>query len=118
MHRKIPAAVLVALLVLPAIASAQMTMNHDRAGGGMPMGTMAAAATGTTGKVNAVNAVSRTINLTHGPIQALGWPAMTMDFGVAPSIDLVPVKVGGTIAFTVGKDANGVYQIDSLKLVK
>lgn len=118
MRRKIPTAVLAALLVLPAVASAQMTMNHDRAGGGMPMGTMAAPANGTTGKVNTVNAASRTINLTHGPIQALGWPAMTMDFGVAPSVDLVPVKVGDTIAFTVGKDAKGVYQIDSLNLTK
>lgn len=72
------------------------------------------AAEATTGKVNKVDAAGHVINLTHGPIASLGWPAMTMDFGVAPAVDLSAVKVGDTVTFTVGK-AGGVYVIDMLK---
>lgn len=71
------------------------------------------AADATTGKVNKVDATKHVVNLTHGPIASLGWPAMTMDFGVAPAVDLSTLKVGDTVSFTVGK-ANSVYVIDSL----
>lgn len=74
---------------------------------------IAFAADATTGKVNKVDAGKHVVNLTHGPIASLGWPAMTMDFGVAPTVDLSAVKVGDTVSFTVGK-ANGVYLIDTL----
>lgn len=70
---------------------------------------------GTTGKVNRVDPAKHVINLTHGPIAAIGWPAMTMDFGVAPSIDLKPFKVGDTVAFTVAKSAGGVWLIDKIE---
>ncbi|CAO3449572.1 copper-binding protein [Azospirillum largimobile] len=113
MH-KIATAALIALLSLPVAAMAQM--SHDHAAGGMP--ATAAPANGTTGKVNTVDPAKHTINLTHGPIQALGWPAMTMDFGVASTVDLATVKPGDTVAFTVGKDAKGVYQINSMKTSK
>jgi len=73
---------------------------------------------GTTGKVNSVDAAKHVVNLTHGPIAALGWPGMTMDFGVAPNIDLGAVKVGDTIAFTVTKTGNGSWEVDSIKSAK
>ncbi|PIP00448.1 copper-binding protein [Pleomorphomonas carboxyditropha] len=69
---------------------------------------------GTTGKVNAIDAAGRTVNLTHGPIEALGWPGMTMDFAVLPSIDLDALKPGETIAFTVTQTPEGTYAIDSV----
>ncbi len=70
---------------------------------------------GTTGKVNSVDATKHVVNLTHGPIATLGWPGMTMDFGVAPSIDLGTVKAGDSVAFTVVKSANGAWVVDSIK---
>jgi hypothetical protein len=60
-----------------AAASAEMQMAH--AGHGHAQGT---------GTVNSVDASGHKINLTHGPIPALGWPGMTMDFAVAPAVDL------------------------------
>jgi len=104
MHQKLAAALLVLLMSAPA---ARADAGHDA--------HHASPATGTTGKVNAVDAGKRTINLTHGPIPALGWPAMTMDFGVASSVDLAVVKPGDAVVFTIGKDAAGVYRIDTLK---
>lgn len=63
----------------------------------------------------AVDPKARTVNLSHGPIAALGWPAMTMDFGVAEGVDLGAVRVGDMVGFTVARPPNGVYLIDSLR---
>ncbi|MBP0651882.1 copper-binding protein, partial [Mycobacterium tuberculosis] len=62
-----------------------------------PVAAIAAEAA-TTGKVNAVDAAKHVVNLTHGPIASLGWPAMTMDFGVAPAIDLSTLKPGDSVS--------------------
>ena len=67
-----------------------------------------------TGKINAIDVASRTLNLTHGPIDALGWPGMTMDFAVLPSIDLGALKAGETINFTVAQTPEGTYAVDSV----
>ena len=73
---------------------------------------------GTTGKVNKVDAAKHVVNLTHGPIAALGWPGMTMDFGVAPNVDLGAVKAGDSVAFTVVKSADGAWVVNSIKPAK
>ncbi len=73
---------------------------------------------GTTGKINAIDTAGRTINFTHGPIEALGWPGMTMDFAVLPSIDLGALKVGETVAFTVSQTPEGTYAVDSVTPAK
>jgi Cu(I)/Ag(I) efflux system periplasmic protein CusF len=54
-----------------------------------------------TGTVKKVDAAKRTVNLSHGPIPAINWPAMTMDFGVAPDVDLSAVKPGQEVEFTL-----------------
>ena len=68
------------------------------------------------GTVNAVDPVQHTINLSHGPISALGWPAMTMDVPVAPSVDLNRVRTGSRVDFTLEKKGgNGMYEIQSVQ---
>lgn len=73
---------------------------------------------GTTGKINSIDTANRTINFTHGPIEALGWPGMTMDFPVQPSIDLGALKAGETVAFTVTQTPEGTYAVDSVTPAK
>ena len=74
----------------------------------MTQATPASVGTQAVGKVNSVDAVNRTINLTHKPISALGWPSMTMDFKVAPLVDLGALKPGEAVTFTLGApDADG-----------
>lgn len=73
---------------------------------------------GTTGRVNRVDAAKHVVNLTHGPIATLGWPGMTMDFGVAPNVDLGEVKAGDEVAFTVVKTADGAWVVDSVRSAK
>jgi Cu/Ag efflux protein CusF len=67
------------------------------------------------GKVNSVDAANRTVNLTHQPIRNLGWPSMTMDFKVAPSVDLGALKPGEAVTFTLGApDADGNRLVERL----
>lgn len=52
-----------------------------------------------TGKINSIDTEKHNINLTHGPIDALKWPGMTMDFPVAKNVDLSGFKVGDAVTF-------------------
>ena len=67
------------------------------------------------GMVNAVDAAGHKLNLSHQAIPALGWPAMKMDFTVAPSVDLTAVKPGTAIDFTLEKNKAGGYEIRSIQ---
>ena len=67
-----------------------------------------------TALVNAVDAAAHKINLSHQPIPQIGWPAMTMDFAVAPSVDLGSVKPGSRIDFSMEQGAGGMYVIQSI----
>jgi Cu(I)/Ag(I) efflux system periplasmic protein CusF len=69
-----------------------------------------------TGTIHSVDAERGVVNLTHEPIPAIGWPAMTMDLGVAPSVDLSAVAPGSDVTFTLERAADGLYVIDSLEV--
>ena len=66
------------------------------------------------GVLNAIDAGQRKLNITHEPIAALHWPGMKMDFNVAPGVDLSALKPGGKVHFTLGRGADGMYQIDEI----
>ena len=68
-----------------------------------------------TGTVNSVDVAQRKINLSHTPIPALGWPAMTMDFPVAPAVDLNRIKPGTRVNFSIEKGKNGMYEVQSVQ---
>jgi Cu(I)/Ag(I) efflux system protein CusF len=53
-----------------------------------------------TGVVKGVNAKAGTIKIQHGPIAALKWPAMTMDFKAAPAV-IAAARTGKTVTFTL-----------------
>ena len=40
-----------------------------------------------SGTINSVDAAGHKVNMTHGPVAALKWPGMTMDFPVAADIE-------------------------------
>lgn len=54
------------------------------------------------------------INLTHEPIPEIGWPTMTMDFGVVGDVDLESLSDGDTIHFEIGRGADGMYVITAI----
>ena len=77
-------------------------------------GTAQATAQGQTangsGIVRSVDATKRRINLSHEPMPAINWPAMTMEFDVAPGVDLSGIQAGQPVEFTL-KGADGTYTV-------
>ncbi len=67
-----------------------------------------------TGTINSVDAAGHKVNLSHQAIPAIGWPPMTMDFAVAPSVDLGSIKPGMRVDFTMEQGSGGMYVIQSL----
>jgi Cu(I)/Ag(I) efflux system membrane fusion protein len=70
-----------------------------------------------SGRVEAVDPSRRRLRMTHGPIEALGWPSMTMEFDVEAQVDLDRVQVGQSIHFSIHADSEGTYVIDMIHLV-
>jgi Cu/Ag efflux protein CusF len=72
--------------------------------------TTAAAATEymAVGTLNSVNATAGTVNISHNPVPAAGWPAMTMDFKVAEPGAVANLKPGDRvdIHFTIESGMN------------
>jgi Cu/Ag efflux protein CusF len=100
----------------------KMAMDHGSMpgvshspGGGMKMAHSGHANAQGTGTVNSIDAAAHKVNVSHGPISAIGLPAMTMDFAVAPSVDLQTVKPGTRVNFTIEQGEGGMYVIQSIK---
>ncbi len=67
-----------------------------------------------TGMVKAVDAAAHKVTLNHNAIPAIGWPAMTMEFAVDPSVDLQALKSGTRVDFTMMQSGDGMYVIHSM----
>ncbi|HZW24181.1 MAG TPA: efflux RND transporter periplasmic adaptor subunit [Gallionella sp.] len=66
------------------------------------------------GTLEAVNA-DGTVSITHGPIESLGWPSMTMDFELANSSLAQGIKPGSSITFELVERGEGVWVITKLR---
>ena len=67
-----------------------------------------------TGTVNSVDAAQHKVNLSHQPIPEIGWPAMTMEFPVAPAVDLSAIRPGSRANFTIEQGQGGMYEIKAI----
>jgi Cu/Ag efflux protein CusF len=54
-----------------------------------------------TGTVNSVDPAQHKVNVSHSPIPEIGWPAMTTEFPVAPTVDLKAIRPGTRVNFTI-----------------
>ena len=82
-------------------------MKHGKSGdhAGMP-GVHAEA------KINEIK--GDTVNLSHGPIKDIGWPAMTMDLKLLEGAEVGDVKAGDTVMMMLEKGEDGMYGIRAL----
>ena len=64
------------------------------------------------GIVKAVDTDARRVRVSHGPIEALGWAPMTMEFDVLPGADLETITIGQSIHFSLIQSEVGDYVID------
>ena len=71
-----------------------------------------------TGKINSVDAEKHTVNVTHDPIKALGWPKMKMKFSVDKSVDLSKLKTGDAVSFTLKPSGDVDYTVVMLKKIQ
>ena len=85
-----------------ADAPAKPAASNDMAS----MDMSAAAKTGSgSGKITALDKAGGKITIAHGPIPAVGWPAMTMGFKADPKM-LEGVAVGDQVDFTLSLKGN------------
>lgn len=66
------------------------------------------------GRVDEIDVKHERIRVSHGPIDVLGWPSMTMVFDVKPSVDLAKVKVGQDIRFSLVQEHAGEYVMEQI----
>jgi len=109
----------------PVIASAQPQLPADaihaeaQAASPQHSGEMQMAHAGQkdahgTGTINSVDPAQHKVNVSHNPIPEIGWPAMTMEFPVAPNIDLKSIKPGTHVNFTIEQGRGGMYEIKAI----
>jgi Cu(I)/Ag(I) efflux system membrane fusion protein len=67
------------------------------------------------GKVVEVDAKTGKLVLNHEPIEALGWPSMTMGFKVRDNKQLGKLKVGDEVEFDLKADAQEQYIIEHIE---
>lgn len=72
----------------------------------------------TSGSINEVNVSERIINLSHKRIEAFNMMAMTMDFSIAPSVDVNALKEGAQIEIIVEMPHEGVFEVTHVRTVE
>ncbi|KZN34900.1 hypothetical protein N480_20135 [Pseudoalteromonas luteoviolacea S2607] len=69
------------------------------------------------GRVNEVQQQQRIVNITHEPVAVWSWPAMTMDFAIADSVDVEALKAGQELHFKVIQSDSGEYLVSEVHIV-
>lgn len=67
------------------------------------------------GIINSVDAAAGKVNVTHEPVAALGWPAMTMDLPVTRRVDLSRVKAGDKVKLMLKKGRDSQFRITGIE---
>jgi len=70
------------------------------------------------GVLNSIDLQNHKINLTHGPVESLGWPGMTMNFKIKDAAILKGVKPGQKVAFEVVKEAPKQFYVSKITPLK
>lgn len=109
------------LLVLLASSGAVLANEH---GNGMNHAAMqgmqhtAPQVNQAEGVANSIDLQRGTINLTHGPVETLGWSGMTMDFAVKDKAILKGINPGQKVEFDVVKEGTGQFYVNRITPLK
>ena len=106
---------MMALAAGTAVQTQTLAMEHGHMAGHGDTSAMAqdqaSVVTRAQGVINAVDTESGSVNLTHGPIPALNWPRMVMDFQLADKAMTGQVKAGDQVRFEMKEGEKGAYLI-------
>ncbi|MDP2695362.1 MAG: copper-binding protein [Gallionella sp.] len=120
MKNLISSSLIIALLAGSGVVLAgehQAGINHA-AMQGMEHNASAAQAHKAEGVVNSVDLRNGKVNMTHGPVESLGWPGMTMDFAVKDKAILKGINPGQKVAFEVVKEGPGKFYVNRITPLK
>ncbi len=95
-------------------AGAQHAHESGKSMHGEMHGKSDAAAIEGKGVVNSVDSGNRSVNLSHEPIAAIGWPSMTMDMEVAEGVALAEIQNGEAVTFTLERGPDSIYIITGI----
>ncbi|MCC6787826.1 MAG: copper-binding protein [Hyphomonadaceae bacterium] len=90
---------IVSIALLATACSPPATQEADDMNMAEPATSAAAGPIISTGTVTQVDAAAGTITINHGPIEAISWPAMTMQFTAESPAILQGVAVGDAVSF-------------------
>lgn len=105
------------IVLLAAACSPPASQDPAKSDAGMSMEASAPAAAGpitNTGTVTEVDASAGTITINHGPIEAVSWPAMTMQFSAESPAILQGIAVGDSVSFEL-KSATETSVVTSIQ---
>ena len=69
-----------------------------------------------SGWIEEIKTTEGRMRVSHGPIDALGWPAMNMEFEVDQALDLASFEVGQDIQFQLRQASSGRFVISAASL--
>lgn len=64
------------------------------------------------GEINSIQ--QGKVNLSHGEIAEIGWPSMTMDFGLSADVDVNQFSIGQKVKFYLMESTGGMYQVTKI----
>ena len=107
----IAAGVAAILIAVSPVSASEMNhddhgeMNHDAMEG---HGTDTAEV---SAKINSIDTAERTMNVSHGPVEELGWPSMTMDLPVTKRVDLSTVQAGDDVILSLKQGRDKQFRV-------
>ncbi len=107
MRNSIFASIMAGLLGTAAVASDDNTDHANHSGHNVMQEGVQTEAT-----INSID--GNTVNLSHGPIPEIGWPAMTMDLQLLEGAAVGDVAEGQDAMIMLEKGEDGMYAIRAL----
>jgi len=71
----------------------------------------------TNATINSVDVENRKANFKHSTIKNIGMMAMTMDFDIAPSIDMSSLEAGAEVQIIVEIPSEGVFEVTHVRVM-
>lgn len=108
-------ALMATAIPLPTTAQSGQHADHHPEITYKPSPELAAGLARGVGSILEINEADRILNLTHAPIDSLGWPSMTMKFGVSLELEIHDFAPGDTIEFDFDPSQASGFEIKALR---
>lgn len=91
-------------LVVAACGGSGSSPHNNQAGAGSPAAPAANSTYSAAGSVTVI--AGDRVTISHGPVEGLGWPAMTMTFRAGDPAMLTGISVGDRVTFQFRQNGN------------